>query len=96
MTNQESQQQFLHWPIRSSSNLESIYKQNQDNDQIHHLPTRFIPLTYLQQEKEKPAVTFSAYVLCFFNLRNNQILDRGEKNVKSAFIFSYVLYKESL
>jgi hypothetical protein len=66
MTNQESKNPFVHWPIRSSSNLSGIYKQNQDNDQIYHLPTSSIPLTYLQQQKKQPVDIFPTYVVRVF------------------------------
>jgi hypothetical protein len=66
MTNPESEYPFLHWPIKSSSNLSDIYKQNEDNSQIFHLPTRSIPLTYLQQQKEQAVATFSTYVFSLF------------------------------
>ncbi|CAF1026367.1 unnamed protein product [Adineta steineri] len=58
MTNPESQYQFIPWPVKSSSNLSGIYKQNQDNCQMFNIPTRFIPMTYLQP-KEQSTSTFS-------------------------------------
>ncbi len=72
MNNQESKHPLVHWPIRSSSNLSGIYKQNQDNDQIYHLPTSSIPVTYLQQQQKKQPVTnFSTYVIrLIFNLHD--------------------------
>ena len=51
-----------HWP---SSNLSG---QNQDNDQIFHLPKKSIPMTYLQQQQ--PVVNFLTYVFSYFLCQN--------------------------
>ncbi|UJR07708.1 hypothetical protein I4U23_011993 [Adineta vaga] len=81
MTNSEFQSELLHWRIRSSSNIPALCKQHQDNYHVFHLPSKSIPMTYLQQN-EQTLATYSKYVLNFcFNLRSNHILD-NEKKIK--------------
>jgi hypothetical protein len=78
MNNPETEYPFLRWPVRSVLNLSGIYKQNQDNCQLFHLPTR----TKLP-EKEQAASNFSTYVVSYFNLHDNHIFDI-EKEKKIA------------
>jgi hypothetical protein len=65
MTNPESDYPFLRWPIGSSSNLIDICQHNRDDNQLFHPPMESVLLTYLQQQKNQSASTYSTYVLQF-------------------------------
>jgi len=65
MTNPESHYSFVHWPVRSTSNLTGIYNKNQDDCQIFHPPATPTLLTYFQQ-KDQAITPYSTYVIYIY------------------------------
>ena len=65
MTNPESHYSFVHWPVRSTSNLTGIYNKNQDDCQIFHPPATPTLLTYFQQ-KDQTINPYSTYVISVY------------------------------
>ena len=62
MTDPESHYSYIHWPVRSTSNLTGNYNKNPETYQIFHPPVTPTLLTYLQQ-KEQAINPYSMYVI---------------------------------
>jgi hypothetical protein len=75
MTNPESHYPFVHWPVRSTSNLTGIYNKNQEDCQIFHSPATPTILTYFQQ-KDQAITPYSTYVLSFSIIHDKYRCDK--------------------
>jgi hypothetical protein len=84
MTNPEAHYPFVHWPVRSTSNLPGIYNKTQEDCQIFHPPATPTLLTYFQQ-KDQAINPYSTYVI------SSNIHDKYRYD-KIKMYFEYVVY----